>query len=50
MTEAGQRAVDTARANGSWQVLDAVEAGDVPDDLAAVVSAAAEGRRASRRG
>lgn len=33
MTPAGQAAVDRARADGSWTVLDPVEALEVPDDL-----------------
>ncbi len=35
MAPAGQRVVDAARADGSWSKLDAVEALEVPDDLAA---------------
>ncbi|HEU4971164.1 MAG TPA: YdeI/OmpD-associated family protein [Gaiellaceae bacterium] len=34
---AGQEVVDRARADGSWTLLDAVEALDVPDDLAAAL-------------
>lgn len=33
MTPAGQRAIDVAKANGSWEALDSVERGEVPDDL-----------------
>lgn len=49
MTEAGRAAVAAARADGSWSLLDAVEALEVPPDLAAalevdpVVAAAWEG-------
>ncbi|MCU0306808.1 MAG: YdeI/OmpD-associated family protein [Thermoleophilia bacterium] len=35
MAEAGLRVVERARADGSWSMLDAVEDGVVPDDLAA---------------
>lgn len=35
MTAAGQAAIDRARADGSWSVIDTSEAGLVPDDLAA---------------
>jgi uncharacterized protein YdeI (YjbR/CyaY-like superfamily) len=35
MTPAGQAAIDTAKANGSWTILDDVEDLVVPDDLAA---------------
>jgi uncharacterized protein YdeI (YjbR/CyaY-like superfamily) len=34
MKPPGQAAVDRARADGSWDVLNAVEAGELPDDLA----------------
>ena len=33
MTPSGLRAVERAKANGSWTVLDSVERGEVPDDL-----------------
>ncbi|MDX1548399.1 MAG: YdeI/OmpD-associated family protein [Rhodothermales bacterium] len=35
MTPAGQAKIDAAKADGSWNALDAVEALTVPDDLAA---------------
>jgi uncharacterized protein YdeI (YjbR/CyaY-like superfamily) len=34
MTEAGRTKIDQAKADGSWEFLDDVEAGIVPDDLA----------------
>ena len=34
MQPAGQAAIDRAKADGSWTILDAVEALEVPDDLA----------------
>lgn len=37
MTPAGEAAVAAARANGMWTFLDDVEAGVVPDDLAAAL-------------
>ncbi|MGL6291123.1 MAG: YdeI/OmpD-associated family protein [Silanimonas sp.] len=39
MAPAGQAKVDAARADGSWTALDEVEAGVVPDDLAAALRA-----------
>ena len=39
MAPAGQAKVDAARADGSWALLDAVEDGVVPDDLAAALDA-----------
>ncbi len=39
MTDAGVAAIETAKANGSWTSLDAVEALSVPDDLAAALAA-----------
>lgn len=39
MTEAGRAAVAIARANGSWQSLDAIDALVMPDDLAAALAA-----------
>lgn len=39
MAEAGIRAVEVAKANGSWTVLDNAEAGIEPDDLAAALDA-----------
>jgi uncharacterized protein YdeI (YjbR/CyaY-like superfamily) len=38
MTEAGREAVERARANGSWESLDAIDALVVPDDLAAALA------------
>jgi uncharacterized protein YdeI (YjbR/CyaY-like superfamily) len=38
MAEAGQRIIDTAKANGAWTVLDDVDALVVPDDLAAALA------------
>lgn len=40
MMPAGLAAVDTAKANGSWALLDSVEALEVPDDLAKALSTA----------
>jgi uncharacterized protein YdeI (YjbR/CyaY-like superfamily) len=39
MTERGLRAIEVAKANGSWSVLDPVERLEVPDDLAAALDA-----------
>ena len=39
MAPAGLAAIERARANGSWEVLDSVERLEVPDDLAAVLEA-----------
>ncbi len=38
MTPAGLAAIERARANGSWEVLDAVERLEVPEDLAAALA------------
>jgi uncharacterized protein YdeI (YjbR/CyaY-like superfamily) len=38
MTPAGLAAIERAKANGSWTLLDAVEQGTVPDDLAAALA------------
>jgi uncharacterized protein YdeI (YjbR/CyaY-like superfamily) len=38
MTDAGRRAIDTAKANGSWSILDDVDALIVPDDLRSALS------------
>jgi uncharacterized protein YdeI (YjbR/CyaY-like superfamily) len=38
MTGAGLAAIERAKANGSWTVLDDVERGIVPDDLAAALA------------
>lgn len=39
MTERGMRAIEVAKANGSWSVLDPVERLEVPDDLATALDA-----------
>ncbi len=39
MAPAGLAAIDRAKANGSWEVLDSVERLEVPDDLAAALAA-----------
>lgn len=39
MTERGLRAIEVAKANGSWQQLDSVERLEVPEDLAAALDA-----------
>ncbi|MGH1564135.1 YdeI/OmpD-associated family protein [Mumia sp. DW29H23] len=39
MTEVGQAAIDRAKADGSWTILDSVEDLVVPDDLAAAFDA-----------
>jgi uncharacterized protein YdeI (YjbR/CyaY-like superfamily) len=39
MRPAGIAAVEVAKANGAWESLDAVEAMDMPDDLAAALDA-----------
>ena len=39
MTERGLRAVELAKSNGSWTLLDAVERLEVPEDLAAALDA-----------
>lgn len=49
MRPAGIAAVETAKANGSWTVLDSVEALEVPDDLAAALDAE-PGARAAYEG
>ncbi len=46
MTDAGRRAVEAARANGWWTVLDPVEDLLEPDDLAAALDAVPAARRA----
>ena len=45
MAEAGIRAVELAKANGSWTILDNAEALREPDDLAAALDADARGPR-----
>lgn len=37
MTERGLRAVEVARANGSWEILDSVDRLEVPEDLASAL-------------
>ena len=44
MTEAGRAAIRAAQADGSWTVLDSVEALEVPADLAAALAARAGAR------
>ena len=39
MAPAGLAAIERARANGSWEILDSVERLEVPDDLAAALAA-----------
>ncbi len=39
MTDAGRAVVDAAKADGSWTILDDVEAGILPDDLSAALTA-----------
>jgi uncharacterized protein YdeI (YjbR/CyaY-like superfamily) len=46
MTDAGRRAVEVAKANGSWTVFDAVEDLLEPDDLAAALEASPRARAA----
>ncbi|GAA1435595.1 YdeI/OmpD-associated family protein [Microlunatus lacustris] len=45
MTEAGERAIAVAVANGSWALLDDVEDGREPDDLRTALDARPEARR-----
>jgi uncharacterized protein YdeI (YjbR/CyaY-like superfamily) len=47
MAPAGLAAIERARENGSWTLLDAVEQGVVPDDLAAALAAAGPGAAAN---
>jgi uncharacterized protein YdeI (YjbR/CyaY-like superfamily) len=44
MTEAGLRAIETAKANGSWSILDDVDALVVPDDLRSALAADEQAR------
>ncbi len=46
MTEPGRRAVEVAKANGAWTVLDNAEAGIEPDDLTAALDAEPAARAA----
>lgn len=39
MTPAGLAAIEQAKANGSWEILDSVEQLEVPDDLTAALAA-----------
>jgi len=39
ISPAGQAVIDRAKQDGSWNALDSVEAGEVPDDLAAAFAA-----------
>ena len=39
VTERGQRVIELAKANGSWEALDSVERLEVPEDLAAALDA-----------
>jgi len=39
MTDAGMRVIDAARSDGSWDSLDAVEALQIPDDVARALAA-----------
>ena len=45
MAAAGLEVVEAAKADGSWSLLDAVEALEVPEDLAAVLAKNATARR-----
>lgn len=45
MTPAGMAAIEIARANGSWDLLDDIEAMVIPDDLAAALTAHADAQR-----
>ena len=45
MAPAGLAAIELAKANGSWEVLDSVERLEVPDDLAAALAGAAPADR-----
>ena len=45
MTEAGLQAIKIAKRDGSWTSLDAVEALEVPDDLASALAADHEAQR-----
>jgi uncharacterized protein YdeI (YjbR/CyaY-like superfamily) len=45
MTEAGMRAIEAAKRDGSWSLLDAVEDLQVPDDLQEALAADRQARR-----
>ena len=47
MAPAGRRVIDTAKADGSWTMLDDVEDLVVPDDLASALDTVPEARRHS---
>jgi uncharacterized protein YdeI (YjbR/CyaY-like superfamily) len=49
MREPGLRAIERAKANGSWSALDDIEALIIPDDLAAALAAAPGSREAFDR-
>ena len=44
LEEAGIRAIEIAKANGAWTVLDGPEAGIEPDDLTAALDSSPAGR------
>jgi uncharacterized protein YdeI (YjbR/CyaY-like superfamily) len=44
MTDAGRAAIEAAKRNGSWSLLDSVEALEEPDDRAAALNASPAGR------
>lgn len=44
MAPAGLAAIEAARANGSWTILDSVERLEVPDDLAVALAASPDAR------
>jgi uncharacterized protein YdeI (YjbR/CyaY-like superfamily) len=45
MTDAGRRAVEAAKANGWWTIIDPVEALEEPEDLAAALDAVPRARQ-----
>jgi uncharacterized protein YdeI (YjbR/CyaY-like superfamily) len=45
MTSAGLAAIETAKANGSWTILDAVEELEIPEDLASALTAEPDAAR-----
>ena len=49
MAPAGLAAIERAKANGSWEILDSVERLEVPEDLAAALERPPAGRRQLRR-
>ena len=44
-TDAGMRAIEAARLDGSWSMLDAVDALEIPEDLAQALAAEPHARR-----